>query len=155
MPIAILMTIIMVVWFFVLGKEIRVEKACELFRLQKAKFPPLFLAKAAASGKPRGLRWVECLFADEVLFAKESATHSIIALVPVQIQFEAIAGSDMETVEAVPHPRHGSALLRFHNGQWDTEGRVVFNLTPTEVLSQFTNDYTSIGITRSDNIGSA
>src|SRR5947209_18352119 len=55
-----------------------------------------FFTAAAASGKPRGLRWKNCEWENEVAFARERQTGRMAALVAVTIAFEAIEGGDME-----------------------------------------------------------
>src|SRR5436190_5561540 len=79
-----------------LGKEIQVERARELFLLQRERLEARFVTAAAATGKPRGLRWKDCTFERDVELARERQTGQLVALVPVTIQFEAIEGSDME-----------------------------------------------------------
>lgn len=128
-------------WFYGLGREIHAARARELFRLQHEHWEKLFLERAAASGLPRGLRWVDCTFAPDVEFARERSTRQVIALVPVTVQFEAVEGGDMEGLPAVPLPRQGTAVLRFERHEWTTAGRVVFNLAPADVLKHFAAEY--------------
>lgn len=90
-----------------------------------------------ASGRPRGLRWEAIDAAPQAegvsaRFALEHASGQAIALILVTIRFSALAGGDMEEVEAVPEMRMGTALLRFEGGEWRPTGRILFNLTPTE-----------------------
>jgi hypothetical protein len=129
--------------FLVMRREIQTARARELFRLRHEHLEALFLEKAAASGLPRGLRWVACTFDPEVVFARErSRLHRrIVALVAVTVQFEAVEGGDMEGLPAVPQPRHGSAVLTFERHEWTTAGRVLFNLTPAQVLEHFAAEY--------------
>jgi hypothetical protein len=105
-------------------------------RLQK-----LFLDTAAASGKPRGLRWKECQFNDMIEWLRDKATDRLHALVGVTISFEAIEGGDMEGVEAVGNLRNATAVFFFKNGEWQTAGRVVFNLNPDEAVVHFKDSY--------------
>ena len=123
------------------GKEIQVERARELFLLQRERLEARFLHAAAATGKPRGLRWKDCSFERDVELARERKTGQLVALVPVTIQFEAIEGSDMEGLPAVGNLRNASAVFFFQRGQWLTVGRAVFNLNPAEVIEHFRNQY--------------
>jgi hypothetical protein len=136
-----LMLLLVVWWFYGLGREIQSERARELFRLQHERLERLFLEKASVSGLPRGLRWAGCAFAPEAEFALERKTRKVVALVAVTVQFEAVEGSDMEGLPAVPLPRQGSAVLTFERHEWTTMGRVMFNLSPTEVLSHLSGEY--------------
>lgn len=127
-----------------LGREIQVERARELFLLQHERLEARFVRAAAATGKPRGLRWKDCSFERGVELARERKTGQLVALVPVAIQFEAIEGSDMEGLPAVGNLRNASAVFYFQRGQWLTVGKAVFNLNPLEVIDRFRNQYERI-----------
>jgi hypothetical protein len=144
LPVAGLLFLLLVWWFYGLGREIQAERAREAFRLQFERLEKLFLEKAAASGLPRGLRWVGVAFAADTEFVRDRQTGKIVALVPVTVEFEAIEGSDMEGLPAVPLPRHGSAVLTFVRHEWTTAGRVLFNLTPGEVVERFPLEFEAI-----------
>jgi hypothetical protein len=128
-----------------LGGAIQVERARELFLLQRERLQSLFLPAAAATGKPRGLRWKDCLFGEEIAFARDRQSRQLVALVSVTIQFEAVEGSDMEDNPNVGHLRNGSAVFFFQAGHWHTSGKVVFNLNPAETLHHFQNQYEQVG----------
>jgi hypothetical protein len=100
-----------------------------------------FFQAAAASGKPRGLRWVDCEWDDALAFGRERATGRLVALAGITIRFEAIPGSDMEGLPAVGNLRHGCAVFVHDGRSWHANGRAVFNLTPDETLAHFHNDY--------------
>ena len=100
-----------------------------------------FLAAANQTGKPRGLRWVDCEFGDGYELARDRATGQLIALVPVTVSFEAIEGGSMEGVEAVGKLRNATAVFTFARGHWTTAGKAVFNLNPDETLVHFKSQY--------------
>jgi hypothetical protein len=122
-------------------REIQVERAQELFTLQRERLEAKFITAAAASGKPRGLRWKDCAFERKAELARERRTGQLVALVPVTIQFEAVEGSDMEGLPAVGNLRNASAVFYFRRGQWLTAGKAIFNLNPHEVIAHFQNQY--------------
>jgi hypothetical protein len=99
------------------------------------------LTAAASTGKPRGLRWQECEWEREIVFARERRTGRLTALVAVNISFEAIEDGDMENLLAAGDPRTASAVFVFARGQWRTEGRAVFNLNPVEALERLKRQY--------------
>src|SRR5438034_1968054 len=139
-----------VVWFLwrplrSLGKDIQVERARESFVLQRERLEAKFVTAAAATGKPRGLRWKDCSFEGDVELARERQTGQLVALIPVTIQFEAIEGSDMEGLPAVGNLRNASAVFFFQRGQWQTAGRAVFNFNPGEALEHFKQQYERVG----------
>jgi hypothetical protein len=123
------------------GKEVQFERARELFKLQRERLEAKFLPAAAATGKPRGLRWKDCDWEPGVEFGRDRRTGQIVALVGVTIQFEAIPGSDMEGLPAVGNLRNASAVFYFQRGQWLTAGKAVFNMNPVEAIEHFKNQY--------------
>jgi hypothetical protein len=126
------------------GRDIQVARARELFQLQRERLQEQFVRAAAASGKPRGLRWKECQWDGAAEFARDRQSGQLAALVPVSIQFEAIEGGDMEDVEAVHDLKNASAVFYFHRGQWHTVGKAVFNKNPDEAIRHFKN-YERVG----------
>jgi hypothetical protein len=126
------------------GQEIRLERARELFKLQRERLEAKFFSAAAASGKPRGLRWKDCQWGEQVEFVRERRTGDIVALIGVTIQFEAIEGGDMEGLAAVGNLRNASAVFFFHRGHWMTVGKAVFNMNPHEAVEHFKNQYERI-----------
>lgn len=123
------------------GREVQVERARELFRLQRERLEAKFFTAAAATGKPRGLRWKDCNFENAVELARDRKSGELLALVPVTIQFEAIEGGDMEGLPAVGMPRNATAVFFIQRGQWLTVGKAVFNMNPGEALEHFKNQY--------------
>jgi hypothetical protein len=113
------------------------QKAWQHFRRQREQLEAKFFALAAASGKPRGLRWMAIDWESPAELAREPATGKLAVLVGITIQFEAIAGSDMEGLPAVGNLRNASAVFFYHRGRWHTTGRAVFNLNPDEAITHF------------------
>lgn len=107
------------------------------FEHRYAELQPEFLAAAAATGKPRGLRWVGCQLQPGAVFARDKANGELYALVGATISFAAIEGGGMEDVEAVGNLRAASAVFVFRDGRWTTDGRAVFNLEPAEAVKRY------------------
>ncbi|HEV3439764.1 MAG TPA: hypothetical protein VG122_20530 [Gemmata sp.] len=128
-------------WLWHLGKAVQAERARELFRLQHERFEEQLLKNAAATGLPRGLKWLSCQISGDALLVRDTLTGGIVALVPVVIQFEPIEGSDMEDVPAAREPRPATAVFAFSRGTWETNGRVVFNHTPEQTVTAFTPQF--------------
>ena len=118
-----------------------VGHARRLFQQQRERLELKFFQAAAASGKPRGLRWKAIDWESGAEFARERASGQLAALVGVTIRFEAVEGSDMEGLPAVGNLRNASAVFFFHRQRWHTTGRTVFNLNPDEALAHFHNQY--------------
>ena len=124
-------------WLWHLGKAVQVERARELFRLQHERFEESLLKAAAATGLPRGLRWMTCQIIGDAVLVRDTTTGTIVALVPVLIQFEPLPGSDMEDVPAAREPRLATAVFAFARGTWETSGRVLFNHTPEQAITAY------------------
>jgi hypothetical protein len=118
------------------GQKRQMERARRLFRQQRERLEARFFDIAAGSGKPRGLRWTDIDFADEVCFARDRKGRFPLALVATTISFEAIEGGDMEEVEAVSNLRAATAVFYLDGRHWSTRGRVLFNLEPTEAIER-------------------
>jgi len=113
------------------------QRAMREFEGRRAELAAQFLPAAAATGKPRGLRWTACDLTGSPVFALEEAHNTLYALVGVTVSFEAIEGGGMEDVEAVSNLRSATAVFVHRGGQWATDGRVIFNLEPDEALRHF------------------
>jgi hypothetical protein len=113
------------------------ERAIQEFAAERDDLCGLFLRTAAASGKPRGLRWTGCELSGSPLFAVDDATDELIALIAATISFAAIEGGGMEEVEAVGNLRSATAVFMHRGKGWMTDGRVIFNLEPAEALAKF------------------
>ena len=117
------------------------QQAARLFRIQREQLEAKFFDLAAAHGKPRGLRWLECDWQNPVTFARDMSTGLLTAFVGVNIRFEAIEGGDMEDVEAVGTVRDAAAVFHFRNGRWGTGGRALFNLNPQDALARLAGQF--------------
>jgi hypothetical protein len=124
-----------------LGRELVTARAREAFRLQRERLEAKFFDAAAATGKPRGLRWKECKFETSMEMVRERGTGTLNALVPVTIAFEAIEGGPMEGVEAVGNLRTATAVFAYVRGHWTTAGRAVFNMNPEQTIAHFGGQY--------------
>jgi hypothetical protein len=126
------------------GNQVAVERARELFKLQRERLEAQFLRAAAATGKPRGLRWKDCQWEDTVEFVREKQSGQIHALAGVTIAFEAVEGGDMEGLPAVGNLRNASAVFVFVESKWQTHGRAVFNMNPDEAIRHLHAQYERI-----------
>lgn len=95
------------------------------------------LEAAAKTGKPRGLSWEKCKLGDDHVFAVDRTTGDLYALVEATISFAAIPGGGMEDVEAVGNLRYATAVFVHRDGNWSSDGQVVFNLEPAQALERF------------------
>lgn len=122
------------------------DRAQHEFRLKREVLEAKFFDLAAASGKPRGLRWVECEWFDAVTFARDRQTGLLTAFVAVNIRFEAIEGGDMEDVAAVSNIRDAAAVFHYQHGHWGTGGRALFNMNPADALVRLQAQYEPVQV---------
>lgn len=123
----------------------RFDRARKEFHRRREHLEARFLILAGASGKPRGLRWSECDFDDDVAYARDRRSGELSAFVAATIAFEAIPGGGMEEVEAVGNLRAATAVFVYRRGSWETEGKAVFNLNPAEAIAHFRDHIELIG----------
>ena len=128
-------------------RERAMKRARAIFFLRREWLEAEFLKLAGLSGSPRGLRWVDCEFDNDVQFAKDRTSGQLRALVAATIGFEAIEGGDMEDVEAVGNLRAATTIFAFDGKKWTTSGRALFNLNPTEAIRHYQHELETVDLT--------
>ena len=118
----------------------RLARAQRDFHRQREQIEAKFIDLAAGTGKPRGLRWSDVHFDDDVLYVRDRRSRCLKALVAIEVSFEAIEGGGMEEVEAVSMVRAATAEFLHDNGRWMTDGRVYFNLLPSATVKYLGSD---------------
>jgi hypothetical protein len=124
-------------WRWLFRRPPSLARSRERFAQQRPELERAFVRAAASSGKPRGLRWKSVEWQPGVEFAREKQTGQLAALVGVTVAFEAIEGGDMEGLPAVGNLRNASAVFFFHDGDWHTTGKTIFNLSPEDAIAHF------------------
>lgn len=119
----------------------RLERAKSGFRVARERLEAKFLDRAAATGRPRGLRWVDCDWEDDVTFARDRHTNQLTAFVGVTVRFEAVEGGPMEGVPAVKNLRNATAMFHYDGAQWGTGGKALFNVNPDEAVARFHDQF--------------
>ena len=122
-------------------REAQYREARKEFHQRREWLEAKFFELASGSGKPRGLRWTDCEFDNDVAYARDRRTSELSALVAVTIAFEAIPGGPMEDVEAVGNLRAATAVFQYKQGRWATAGRAMFNLNPAEAIAYYHDDF--------------
>jgi hypothetical protein len=117
------------------------QSARAAFRQQREMLEARFFQLASASGKPRGLRWVDIDFLDDFCLARDRKSGVLAAFASVNIRFEAIPGGDMEDVAAVSNIRDACALFHYERGGWGTGGKTLFNVGPREAVARFHSQF--------------
>jgi hypothetical protein len=115
----------------------QIELAREEFQRRREWLEARFFTLAARSGKPRGLAWNDCRFADDFVLARERDQGLLRAFVSVTIRFTAVEGGGMEDNPNVGNLRDATAVFSWNGEEWSTDGRAVFNLSPSQTLERF------------------
>jgi len=132
-------------WRVVVGRRRRhdrqeLQHARELFHRRREWLEADFLSLAATSGKPRTLAWNGCDFANEVAFARDRHTGQLCALVAVTIGFSPADANGDDDILAGFAERSATSVFRFDGVRWNTDGRAVFNLNPTETIRHYSHE---------------
>jgi len=122
------------------------SRAIRVFRLERERLEAKFFDLASRLGKPRDLRWLECDWQHGVTFARDVHSGLLTAFVAVNVRFEAVAGGDMEGVEAVGNVREAAAVFHYCRGRWGTGGRVLFNMNPQDALTRLSSQFEPVTI---------
>jgi hypothetical protein len=139
--------LVLVAWLLVWARRaVTPQMIRARFLQQREHLEADFLRAAAATGKPRGLRWKNCEWEPDVAFARDRQSGELTALVGVTIQFEAVEGSDMEGLPAVGNLRNATGVFFFRGGRWRTVGKAVFNLNPGEAIEHFKQQYERVDL---------
>ena len=124
------------------GRATNPRRIRALFLTHQGGLLDRFLVTAAKAGTPRGLEWVGVEARGEPLFVRD-ADGGVVALMPVEVQFAPVPGSDMADVPQAREPRPITVVFR-HDGEWRADGRAVFNLTPRQVVDRGGGRYTPL-----------
>ena len=127
-------------------RQAEAERALRLFPLQREMLEAKFFDMARATGKPRGLKWLDCDWQHDVTFARACDTGLLTAFVAVNIRFEAIADGDMDGVAAVDTIRDASAVFQFQQDHWGTAGKALFNMNPAEALTRLAGQFEPVTV---------
>lgn len=126
-------------------REAEFTRARKEFHQRREWLEAKFYDLARSSGKPRGLRWTDCDFDDDVAYARDRRSGCLSAFVGVTISFAAEEGGPMEDVEAVGNLRAATAVFHYLSKKWRTDGRALFNLNPTEAIAYYHDHFEMVG----------
>ncbi len=137
-------------------RERRTHEAVERFPIDRERLEAEFLDRVQSLKRPRGLKWGDIRWHDDVRFAvlqsgkaelagtRDDAEPVVLAFVSVSVRFEAVEGGGMEDVQAVSEWRDATAVFRFMEGRWQTDGQVLFNMGPEDALRRLAGECEAI-----------
>ena len=73
-------------------------------------------------------------------YVRSRTTGELSAFVAVTIATEEPASTPYGPSEAVGNLQAGTAVFRFDRDHWETDGRAILNLSPSEAVHRFGND---------------
>ena len=126
-------------------RENRFALACRDFHRQRERLEVKFVQLGIIHAKPEGPRWSDCFFDDDVAYARNRSTGELSAFVGVAIEMDDLEDHASHAPDAVGNLRTATAVFRFDGDHWETDGRAIFNLTPTEAIHFYQRDLEMVG----------
>ena len=125
--------------------EARLARARAGFHREREWLEAKFIRRAVAHTKPEAPRWADCDFDDSVAYVRDRTTGELSAFVAVTVALEGVSHSSASASDLIGNLRAGTAIFRFDKDHWETEGRVLLNLSPTEAIRFYQNDLEMVG----------
>ena len=123
----------------------RFDGARRDFHRQRERLEAKFIQLGMHSNRPNAPRWVDCEFDDDVTYARSRTTGELSAFVAVTLEMDTSPDHGLMVGEGTGHFRGGTAVFRFDRGHWQTDGRAIFNLSPTEAIRFYHRDLELVG----------
>jgi hypothetical protein len=116
-------------------------QAKKRFHVQRERLEAKFVQLATAHATPDAPQWADCMFDDDVSYVRNRATGELSAFVAVTIASDNLDGALRGATDAVGNLQAGTAVFRFDCDHWETDGRTILNLSPSEAVQHFRNDF--------------
>ncbi len=138
----LLLAFLVWVWFPIRAgfRGARLTEARRDFHRQRERLEVKFVQLGMSSNRHDAPRWIDCEFEDDVVYARNRTTGELNAFVAVTIEMEESARGTLETADAVGNLRAATAVFRFERKRWETDGRAIFNLSPTQAIQHYHRD---------------
>ena len=118
----------------------RFIEACRRFHWQREHLEARFVQVSQLQCKPGSPRWVDCDFSDDVSYVRNRYTGELSAFVSVTILLEVPQAANLGS-----SVREATAVFRFGRDRWETDGRAIFNLSPSETVRFYQHDIEMVG----------
>ena len=113
-------------------REAKFAQARRSFHWERERLEARFLRLGLVSNRPDAPRWTDCDFDDDVTYVRDRSSGELSAFVAVTIEVR--DNCCLKSVDATESFRDATAVFRFDRGHWKTDGRAIFNLSPTEAI---------------------
>ena len=110
------------------------------FHRQREHLEAKFVRLASDVTKPQGPHWEDCDFDDDVAYVRNRNTGELSAFVAVTVAVDDLENAPGGIGDLIGNLRAGTAVFRFDRDHWETEGRAILNLNPTEAIRFYQND---------------
>jgi len=122
------------------ARKSRLAQARKGFHQQRERLEAKFIRLAAAHVKADAPRWADCEFDDSVAYVRSRSTGELSAFVAVTVALESASRSPVTATDLMSNLRAGTAIFRFDKDHWETDGRVILNLSPNEAIRFYRSD---------------
>ena len=117
------------------GAESRLSQAKRNFHRQRERLEAKFIQLASTQAKPDSPRWADCEFDDAVAYVRHRSTGELSAFVAVTVALQGVHdAAAVSTADLIGNLRAGTAVFRFDRDHWETDGRAILNLSPSEAI---------------------
>jgi hypothetical protein len=115
------------------------------FHIQRERLEAKFLRLAAAQAAPDAPRWADCSFDDDVAYVRSRTTGELSAFVAVTLAAEEPDAARDGPSDAEDSLQAGTAVFRFDCDHWETDGRAILNLSPSEAIHYYRDQLEIVG----------
>ena len=122
------------------AREARFVRARRRFHAQRERLEAKFVQLATMNSQPVSARWDDCDFDDDVAYVRNRGTGELWAFVAVTVATDEADDPPYGLGEVIGNLRAGTAVFRFDRDHWETEGRAILNLSPSEAIRFYQND---------------
>ncbi len=122
------------------SREARFAQARRDFHAQRERLEMKFIYLAGIHPQSRALHWADCEFDDDVAYVRNRSTGELSAFVAVTVATDHLEDPAAGIGGLVGNLRAGTAVFRFDRSHWETDGRAILNLSPTEAIRFYQND---------------
>jgi hypothetical protein len=143
-PAAVLFMLAVLVWRWsplrTGRRAVRFAEARRDFHRQRERLEAKFLHLGMNPGRRDAPHWTDCEFEDDVAYARNRVTGELSAFVAVTIAIEELDAQGYGSTDTLRSLRAATAVFRFDGDHWETDGRAIFNKSPTEAIRFYHRD---------------
>jgi hypothetical protein len=119
------------------------------FHRHRERLEAKFVQLGTAPSRQDCPRWTDVDFDDDVSYARNRTSGQLSAFVAVTVELEDPDDQLLTALEAGEladeNRRAATAVFRFDNGHWDTDGRALFNLSPAQAIRFYHHELELLG----------